>query len=105
MLKRHAGLLMPSVMIVKQTYSSDSALVNFNLHGNTTNANMVSVKNASRNLVKFSVSLEHIINSMKNSIIQEADTGMDIYLINSKTFDSVYRQEITTKHSITNEQL
>ena len=73
----------------------------YNEHGDPVYAHMVSVndKNKCKHLIQFpiSTSLEKVRNSVESSkcptVLLKADTGADVNLMNSKTFDSLFNRK------------
>ena len=73
----------------------------YNEHGDPVYAHMVSVSDKCKHLIQFpiSTSLVKVRNLVESSqcptVLLKADTGADMNLINSKTFDSLFdRKEI-----------
>ena len=71
----------------------------FNEHGDPVYAHMVNVKeiNRMKHLIQFMISrgLEKVRNSVEGStncptVLLKFDTGADVNLMNSKTFDSIF---------------
>ena len=80
------------------TRSADSQLDYFNEHGDPVYVYMVNVKeiNCKKHLIQFpiSVDLEKVRNSMEYftkcpTVLLKADTGADVNLMNSNTFDTL----------------
>ena len=88
-------------MDVPETSSSSTGEPSFyNEHGDPVYANMVSVcNNKCKYLIQFPISteLEKVRNSVESSkcstILLKADTTVDVNLMNSKTFDSMFNRK------------